>query len=45
MKDAFLEEFSVDPNVVMGELRAIRCTDYDVQKYTDIFKNKALRLD
>ena len=30
MKNAFVDEFTVDPNVVIGELRALRCVDYDV---------------
>lgn len=30
MKAAFVDEFTVDPNVVIGELRALRCVDYDV---------------
>ena len=37
MKQAFLKEFTTDPNVVLGELRALRCTDYDVKKYTEAF--------
>jgi hypothetical protein len=30
MKTAFVDEFTVDPNVVIGELRALRCVEYDV---------------
>lgn len=29
-QDSFVDEFTVDPNVVLGELRALRCTDYNV---------------
>ena len=40
----FIAEFQVDPNVVIGELRALRCVDYDVNKYTDQFNAKAMKL-
>ena len=45
MEQAFIKEFTVDPNVVLGELRALRCTDYDVKKYTDAFNAKAIKLN
>lgn len=32
---AFTTEFTTDPNVIMGELRALRTVDYDVNKYSD----------
>ena len=32
---AFVTEFTTDPNVIMGELRALRTVDYDVNKYSD----------
>ena len=31
----------MDPNVVLGELRALRCTDYDVNKFSEEFNSKA----
>ena len=40
----FLHEFTIDPNVIIGELRALRCVDYDVNKYTDQFNAKAIKL-
>lgn len=41
----FVNEFSVDPNVIIGELRILRCVDYDVNKYSDDFVAKTARLD
>ena len=42
---AFLSEFSVDPNVVMGELRALRTIDQDVNKFADEFMKRVQKLD
>jgi len=40
-RSSFLQEFTIDPNVVLGELRALRCVDYDVYKYSEEFNTKA----
>ena len=32
---SFTKEFTTDPNVIMGELRALRTVDYDVNKFSD----------
>ncbi len=37
---AFITEFTTDPNVIMGELRALRTVEYDVNKYSDQFQSK-----
>jgi hypothetical protein len=37
MQQLFITEFTVDPNVVIGELRALRCQDYNVDAFTEKF--------
>jgi hypothetical protein len=45
MKTAFNNEFTVNSNIIIGELRTIRCTDFDVDAYTTKFHQAAARLD
>jgi hypothetical protein len=45
MTDALTKEFTVDPNVVIGELRTVRCFDYNVEAFTDKFLASANKLD
>lgn len=35
----------MDPNIVMGELRALRTIDQDVNKFADEFMSKVQKLD
>lgn len=40
-----VEEFTVDPNVIIGELRALRCLDYNVDAFTERFLEVANKLN
>ena len=44
VEEMFLHEFTIDPNVIIGELRALRCVDYDVNKYKEQFNAKETKL-
>ncbi len=37
MCSMLMTEFTVDPNVVIGELRTLRCVDYNVDAFTENF--------
>lgn len=45
MTSSFIREFTVDPNVIIGELRAVRCFDYNVEAFTEKFLGSANKLD
>ncbi len=45
MKSTFIQEFTIDPNVVIGELRAQRCNDFDVEGFTAKFMLSANKLN
>lgn len=45
MMAAFTSEFTVDPNVIIGELRSVRCYDYNVDAFTEKFLASANKLD
>jgi hypothetical protein len=34
----------VDQSTIVAEVRAMRCTDYDVNKFTDDFNDKSAKL-
>ncbi len=40
-----VQEFTVDPNVIIGELRTLRCVDYNVDAYTEKFLEVANKLN
>ena len=44
MRSTFLQEFAVDQNAVIAEVRTMRCQDQDVAKYTDEFNAKVSKL-
>ena len=44
-RHAFIQEFTVDPNVIIGELRAQRCIDFDVDSFTNKFLQSANKLN
>lgn len=44
-RHAFIQEFTVDPNVIIGELRAQRCQDFDVDGFTNRFLQTANKLN
>lgn len=44
-QQAFLKEFTADPNIIMSELRGLRTVDYDVNKYSEEFQSKVQKLD
>lgn len=42
---SFIQEFTVDPNIIIGELRASRCQDFDVEGFSNKFLQTANKLN
>ena len=45
MCQKLVQEFTVDSNVIIGELRALRCVDYNVDAFTEKFLEVSNKLN
>ena len=45
MCQKLVQEFTVDSNVIIGELRALRCIDYNVDAFTEKFLEVSNKLN